>query len=215
MFVHGKIEDSTVNGPGHRAVIWLQGCRGMNCLGCWNQETHEHGVGNQETVTNLLKWIAARPDIEGVTFSGGEPMQQAADLMILAQLIRARCPDLSIGMYTGYTLKELEEGRFVWFDCDAAEESSHDEFIPGNSTLWRRIRENLDFAIMGRYNALLRTSTKPLCGSSNQELVLLSTFYKQEDFEPQEVEIVISPNAGLVSITGFPLAPDAFVELCR
>ena len=50
--------------------------------------------------------------IEGVTFSGGEPMQQALDLLDLIRLLKRARPELSIGMYSGYTERELDSGRF-------------------------------------------------------------------------------------------------------
>ncbi|MGE3780657.1 MAG: 4Fe-4S cluster-binding domain-containing protein [Pirellulaceae bacterium] len=37
--VHALMECSTVNGPGVRAVIWVQGCS-LGCPGCWNAQTH-------------------------------------------------------------------------------------------------------------------------------------------------------------------------------
>jgi hypothetical protein len=49
---------------------------------------------------------------DGVTFSGGEPMQQAEDLAKLVQGLRSALPTLSFGMFTGYSEKELETGRY-------------------------------------------------------------------------------------------------------
>lgn len=216
MYIHGKIENSHVNGPGDRAVIWFQGCHGMNCPGCWNQESHKHGAGSLETANDLVGWLEKQPNIEGITISGGEPLQQAVSLLAFTYQVRERLPYLSIGLYTGYTLKELEDGRFFWYwgESVADNTSPHDEFVPGTPTLWKQIRDNLDFAVMGRYNQLLRTTSKPLCGSSNQELVLFTSFYKPEDFEQQSVEICISPDGKLVNITGFPIQPAALKELC-
>jgi len=37
--VHSMLETSRVNGPGRRAVIWLQGCS-LGCKKCWNPATH-------------------------------------------------------------------------------------------------------------------------------------------------------------------------------
>ena len=41
--VAGLIDDSRVNGPGRRVVVWVQGCT-LGCLGCFNPGTHAAGV---------------------------------------------------------------------------------------------------------------------------------------------------------------------------
>jgi len=48
--VHSFLEVSSVNGPGQRAVIWLQGCS-LGCPSCWNPSTHLQGAGSQWAVT--------------------------------------------------------------------------------------------------------------------------------------------------------------------
>lgn len=209
MRIHGTLENSTVNGPGNRAVVWTQGCHGMNCPGCWNKETHPHGVGKEVDVVDLYIWLSNLTNIEGVTFSGGEPIQQAPSIAYLLSLIRAGRPDLSIGMYSGYSIKELEQGKFVWWDPDS------DTFIDGDKALWKRIRNNLDFIVAGRFNKLLRVYDKPMCSSSNQTLELFSSFYKLSDFELPSIEITISPDGSLINVTGFPTQPDSLKEgLC-
>src|ERR1039458_3611579 len=72
MIVHNRLT-SRVNGPGLRAVVWLQGCS-LGCKGCWNPQTHTFAERDNETAEGLAIWILAQKDIEGVTFSGGEPL---------------------------------------------------------------------------------------------------------------------------------------------
>jgi pyruvate-formate lyase-activating enzyme len=48
--------------------------------------------------------------LEGPTFSGGEPMQQAEGLLKLMREIRRTAPTVSLGMFTGYTEGELASG---------------------------------------------------------------------------------------------------------
>lgn len=69
--------------------------------------------------------------------------------------------------------------------------------------LWQHIPTHLDFAVLGRYIAS-RPSRLALRTSVNQELKLFSDRYREEDFEPQEVEIQIGEQ-GLVQVTGFPV----------
>ena len=201
MFIHNRIASSTANGPGERAVIWTQGCS-LSCSQCWNPETHAFAKDKDIKIGELADWIIAQ-NVEGVTFSGGEPFQQAPALELLISFIRARRPELSIGSFTGYTLEELKAGKFVWW---------HPELkimIPGDSKLADTILKQMDFIIAGRYNQLQRCSDKPLCGSKNQEVHFLSTRYSNKDLGSNIVEMMVDKESGLIQITGFPetLAP--------
>ena len=181
----------------------------MNCPGCWNPETHQHGIGEEVEPKDLMKWIKGLEGIDGVTFSGGEPMQQAPELFVLMRMIRTFRPELSIGMFTGYTRKELEEGKFHWFNDERKKMGDGYDFM------WYDISHNLDFAVMGRYNQGKHTQSKALCGSSNQSIELLSPRYKFSDFQQQSAEITISADGQIVNITGFPSSHDKLKEgLC-
>ena len=76
MLVHSMLRRSAVNGPGERAVIWLQGCD-LGCRGCWNPYSHAFDRGRDRPVEEVGEWILSCAGIEGVTVSGGEPFQQA------------------------------------------------------------------------------------------------------------------------------------------
>src|SRR4051812_24288102 len=135
MLIHGKINSSEANGPGKRAVLWFQGCN-LACKGCWNPETHSFNEKNRTSIGDIQDWILSLKDIEGITFSGGEPMQQAPYLYTLVAFIREKRADLTIGMYTGYTEKELENGNFKWksaFDAD---------WVRGSKQLWAEIKKH-------------------------------------------------------------------------
>ncbi len=208
LYVYGKIEDSTVNGPGHRAVVWFSGCT-LNCENCWNPETHKRGGGEEIAVEELGKWLLSIPNIEGVTFSGGEPLQQATELRSLMNSVHSKRKKFSFGMFTGYTFNELEQGKFKIFYKDkrgTTYENYFEGFYPGSISSWKSIRGYLDFAIMGRYNKDKHSSTLSMRGSSNQEVKLFSDRYSLEDFRQQEAEIIITPDAKLIMLTGFPTA---------
>ena len=67
-------------------------------------------------------------------------------------------------MFTGYSEKELETGRYF---------TRHGVDRDRRRTLWRSIRSHLDFAVMGRYNRL-QPSDAPMRSSANQALRLFS-----------------------------------------
>ena len=196
MLIHGFVAHSRVNGPGVRAIVYLQGCN-LGCAGCWNPATHSF-TGLSCEAQDVAEQVAAAHKtqfIEGVTFSGGEPMQQAPDLLDLIRLLKHARPEISIGMYSGYTERELDSGRF-WTRCGIAQESQR--------RVWADIKQELDFAVLGRFVAA-RPSKVPMRTSANQVLRLFSDRYREEHFKPLEFEVNIE-SAGLVQITGFPLA---------
>ena len=194
--VHSLLESSAANGPGRRAVIWLQGCS-IACPGCWNPATHSQSAGSRWTVQEILAWLDSvriRSGVSGVTVSGGEPLEQAPGLVQLLELVRVQLPDFSIGLFSGYSETELDLGNYLCFP-------------PASRTLkrrlWQRIRRTLDFAVLGRYNRLA-PSSDPLITSRNQRLRLYSGRYSPADFGTQQVEVTIDGN-GFTQITGFPV----------
>ena len=196
MLIHGLVAHSRVNGPGMRAVVYFQGCN-LGCASCWNPATHAF-TGLSREVEDVADQIAAAHrthEIDGVTFSGGEPMQQASDLLGLIRLLKRAQPELSVGMYSGYTERELDCGRF-WTRYGIAQEARR--------RIWEDIKQHLDFAVLGRFVAA-RPSKLPMRTSANQTLRLFSGRYREEHFKPLEFEVHIEVQ-GFVQITGFPLA---------
>ena len=70
----------TVDGPGLRYVIFLQGCP-LRCVYCHNPETWDPAGGREyapeELVEKVLRCRAYFGEQGGVTVSGGEPLLQA------------------------------------------------------------------------------------------------------------------------------------------
>ena len=196
MLIHGFVAHSRVNGPGVRTVVYFQGCN-LGCAGCWNPATHAF-TGLSREATKIAEQIASANRthaIEGVTFSGGEPMQQAPDLLDLIGLLKLERPEISIGMYSGYSERELDSGQF-W-----TRKSIEPEI---RRQIWDDIKRHLDFAVLGRF-AAAKPSKLPLRTSANQVLRLFSHRYREEEFKPLEFEVQIE-SEGFVQITGFPLS---------
>ena len=70
--IAGTVNDSIVDGPGIRYVIFTQGCP-HHCPGCHNPQTHDFAGGEDADVEKILAEIFENPILSGVTFSGGEP----------------------------------------------------------------------------------------------------------------------------------------------
>lgn len=79
--IHSTESFGTVDGPGIRFVIFMQGCT-LKCKYCHNRDTWKIKSGNQVTIEELIKNIENyRTYMDnsggGVTVSGGEPLLQA------------------------------------------------------------------------------------------------------------------------------------------
>ena len=109
-FIHSKESFGTVDGPGIRYVLFMQGCP-MRCLYCHNPDTWETGGGTETTVEEVVEEINKnRPFYEkgGITVTGGEPLLQ---LEFLTELFK-KCKEENIHTCidtSGITFKEEKE----------------------------------------------------------------------------------------------------------
>ncbi len=89
-FVHSIQSLGTVDGPGVRFVVFLQGCR-LRCRCCHNPDTWALEGGTEytadEIVEKALRYRAYFGEKGGITLSGGEPLLQAP----FVQAVFARC----------------------------------------------------------------------------------------------------------------------------
>jgi len=79
--VHSIETFGTLDGPGIRFVVFLQGCP-LKCLYCHNRDTWDTNLGNVTEVNDLVSEIKRyipymKSSGGGVTVSGGEPLLQA------------------------------------------------------------------------------------------------------------------------------------------
>ncbi|MDD6189149.1 MAG: anaerobic ribonucleoside-triphosphate reductase activating protein [Clostridiales bacterium] len=98
------IQDSIVDGPGFRFVVFTQGCE-RHCPECHNPHTWDPAGGREVTVDSLFKTLSSNPLTDGLTLSGGEPYLQAAACAELAQ--RAKAAGFNVWCYSGYTFEEI------------------------------------------------------------------------------------------------------------
>ena len=141
--------DSIVDGEGIRSVIWTQGCI-HNCLGCHNPETHSFQNGISLDVEMVKKKISQLEGQDGVTFSGGDPMEQPEACAELAKYCKSL--GLNVWCYTGYTFEELLKKK---------------EFIPAIMEFLKYI----DVLVDGRFILSKKSYDVVFRGSSNQRLI--------------------------------------------
>ncbi len=101
----GIIDESVVDGPGIRYVIFTQGCK-HNCKGCHNPNTHDETKGYLKACDDIINDINETKYLSGVTFSGGEPFLQPDKCAYIAKRIKK---GYNIIAYTGYLYEQLLE----------------------------------------------------------------------------------------------------------
>lgn len=104
MRIAGTVRESVVDGPGLRFVVFAQGCR-HNCDGCHNPDSWDPAGGTLVKTQDLLEQIKNTRLIKGVTFSGGEPFLQAAQMAWLGREVKKL--GLDVITFTGYTWEAL------------------------------------------------------------------------------------------------------------
>lgn len=93
-------------GPGLRSVVWVQGCA-FHCPGCIAPDWIPIKPARLVQVEDIVGELLQNPQVTGITFSGGEPMLQAAGLARLARLARMK-RDIDIICFTGFQRADLE-----------------------------------------------------------------------------------------------------------
>lgn len=152
-----KIEKTSIaNGEGIRVVLWVSGCS-LHCKGCQNPETWNVNSGkpfNLKSKNELFEAID-KPYIQGVTFSGGNPLDSFPEVFTLCKEIKSRFPTKDIWLYSGYTYEEI------------------------SSKIMGMILEYIDVLVDGRYIDEQRDLTLKWCGSRNQRVINVQETLKQ------------------------------------
>ena len=139
-YLHSTESFGTVDGPGVRFVIFLQGCP-MRCKYCHNPDTWEMHAGERRSAESLIEEYEHNRTFYkngGITVSGGEPLAQIDFLLELFRLAKDRgihtCLDTSGGTYRpgdsdyNRTLSEvLSLTDLVMLDIKHMDPASHRE----------------------------------------------------------------------------------------
>lgn len=159
-------------GPFQRAAVWVQGCA-FRCRGCLAVEYQPFTPAHLMRVEDLAARILQNPFIDGLTISGGEPLQQAPALSHLIALLKTHRPDFTFISYTGYVLETLR----------------HHTTLAGVEDYLNQ----LDVLIDGPYRRELDNGQRGLKGSANQTVHHLTPRLHDFDFEnaPRQPEIQV------------------------
>ncbi len=160
--VYGTVNDSIVDGPGLRYVVFTQGCP-HRCLGCHNPKSHDNNDGYWVNIDDLLLEIDKNSLLDGVTISGGEPFVQAKSLIPFVEEIHKR--HLHIMIYSGYTFEEIIS-------------LGKDE---------RKLLSLCHTLVDGRYIQSLRSLSLRYKGSSNQRIINIPLSLQQNKVILQDI----------------------------
>ncbi|NES70842.1 MAG: radical SAM protein [Okeania sp. SIO2D1] len=179
--IMGYVEESEVNGPGCRAVVWVQGCL-RECPSCFNPESWSFEIKQLISVDNLTEKILGKPSHQGVTFSGGEPFWQAPALTVLAKQVKAK--GLNVMSFSGFTLERLQS-----------------EYAPAGA---QKLLEQLDILVDGPYvESMAVNDPKSPVSSSNQRVHIFNrALQDQVNWSSDQMEIHILKDGTRV-VTGY------------
>ena len=146
------------NGNGIRVTLWISGCT-HKCKGCHNSWTWDYNQGkdfieeHDDILNKLSNWLS-RDYVEGLTISGGDPLDQdnkgLETLIKIILWVRTNYPTKNIWLYTGYVYEELNE-------------------------LQRKAADLCEVVVDGPYKEELRDIAHcPFRGSSNQRILYMT-----------------------------------------
>lgn len=149
--IAGIQDESIVDGPGIRMVIFTQGCKHY-CKDCHNPQTHSFEGGYLIEVEKLVDMLKENPLLDGITLSGGEPFEQSYECSILAK--EAKKIGLNVVTYTGYTFEEVLKTK-----------------------KFRELLLQTDLLIDGKFELENKSMLLPFRGSTNQRIIDVKKYF--------------------------------------
>lgn len=145
----GIAYESLVNGPGMRRVFFAQGCR-HNCKGCFNPDTHDFNGGEIRNMDELIESVLDNPILRGITFSGGDPLEQADKFSYMAKAFKNK--GLNVWCYTGYTYEYILEHK-------------------DKNNGWNELLSSIDVLVDGKFQEENMQEGLKFRGSNNQRII--------------------------------------------
>lgn len=173
--VNSIIPRTSVEGPGVRFCIWVQGCS-IRCAGCANSELWSFEGGTSYSTDEIVNMIIAqKSEIEGVTFLGGEPMEQIEAVLDISK--RVKSMGLTVVTFTGFEY----------------------DYLLKNNKLFPQLLKYTDILIDGKFDKAKLDFTRPWVGSSNQNYYFLSDNYDESVLikYKNKIELHIDKNSGV------------------
>lgn len=146
---YGQIRQYDIaNGPGIRTSIFVTGCS-LKCKNCFNKDYQDPNYGSLWTEENTLQIVnyLKKDEISGLTILGGEPFENAIDLIEIIKKIKEQI-DKPIWIYSGYIYEILIK-----------------------DPIHKKLLKEVDVLVDGPFIDSLKDLTLKFKGSSNQRII--------------------------------------------
>ena len=130
--IHSLESFGTVDGPGIRFVVFMQGCP-LRCQFCHNPDTWEVHKGTEYTPEQLMgEIIKYKSYMEfsggGVTFTGGEPLLQAEFILEVSKLLKQKGISIAIDT-SGYVWNDAVRDVLEYTDIVLLDIKNYDPIV--------------------------------------------------------------------------------------
>ena len=169
-------------GPGKRLALWTQGCS-LRCHGCFNPHLWMSDKSKEREISAVISQIeiqlATEPDVQGLSFLGGEPFNQAGALAEIGHYFRGQ--GYSLTTFTGFTYDSLLSQSKL----------NHS---------YRELLSETDLLIDGPFIEKRVDKARPWLGSTNQKYRFLTDRYSMKDIDlsADSLEITVDENGGVL-----------------
>lgn len=150
-------KNDIANGPGVRCALWVAGCT-CHCYGCHNPSTWNFSAGRAFNMDSLNELFDAlnKPYIQGLTLTGGNPLDSAPEILTISRKFKETFPDKDLWLYSGYTYEEIIQNE-----------------------VFKYILEYVDVLVDGPYIEEQRDISLAFRGSRNQRIIDVGETLKQ------------------------------------
>ena len=153
--IDSYLPKTSVEGPGTRFCIWVQGCS-LRCVGCANSHMWDKNRGKMISTDSLVSEIYKyKDDIEGITFLGGEPLEQIKPVTEISKVVREM--GLTVLIFTGYDYSLIKDREDV-----------------------KELVKYTDILIDGKFEKEKLDYSRPWVGSTNQKYYFFSDRYNED-----------------------------------
>lgn len=186
--IHSCDSFSTVDGPGIRYVIFMQGCL-LRCKYCHNPDTWNVNSGSKYTVDKVLEKILRCKDYMiksngGVTITGGEPLLQIDFLTELCKKLKENGIHVTIDTAGSVDITEDLEELLKYVDLVILDLKEMDN----EKHIWLTGVENTKIFEFAKYvcnekkiDCVIRHVNVPGITDSKEEIEKLENFVKTLD----------------------------------
>ena len=169
------VDNEHLYGPGKRLLIYLKGCS-IHCKGCINSHLWSFDGGQSLSCETVIERLNQN-ELDGVTLHGGEPLDQADELLTIVKKIKEI--GKTVILFTGYNKKELSGNKL-------------------------RIWNLADIVVAGRFSLKKRNVYLQFRGSTNQRVYTHKGKYKSYKLKDGYTSAIFTiKENGEVDINGF------------